>query len=90
MIFKGDDVWDKKRILGAKLAEARKKRKWTVRDAEKQIGLSRSGISRWESGERDMTVFELWALCRVYGIDFFALVEDVMSHPTRAGPKNPT
>ena len=88
-MFKGNDVWDKKRILGAKLAEVRKKRNWTVRDVEKQIGLSRSGISRWEAGERNITVFELWALCQIYEIDFFAFVEDVMSHPARVKSQNP-
>jgi transcriptional regulator with XRE-family HTH domain len=82
-------MWDKRRLLGAKLAEARKQRGWTLREAERELGKSRTWLSNCETGERVIPALELWVICQAYQINFAALIEDVMSHPNRAGSEAP-
>jgi transcriptional regulator with XRE-family HTH domain len=59
------------------LREARESAGFTQDEVARQLGTYASFISKCESGERRIDVVELAALCRLYGIDLLAFLQEV-------------
>jgi transcriptional regulator with XRE-family HTH domain len=87
MLLPPDKMLDKRRLLGAKLAEARRKQGLTIREIAQKIGTYSSLISNCENAQRNISALELWVFCQHYEIDFATLVEEVMNHPDRPKPE---
>jgi len=51
-------------------------------DMAEQLGVSQSFISKYESGERRVDIFELWEICHLLGVsllDFIQQLEENIS-----------
>jgi transcriptional regulator with XRE-family HTH domain len=59
------------------LRKARESAGFTQDEVAHQLGTYASFISKCESGERRIDVVELAALCRLYGIDLLAFLQEV-------------
>lgn len=67
-------------ILGRRLAEARQAKGFTQAQAASRLGWAQSVLSRMESGDREISAFELRDMSRLYGVSLNALLAD----PTEA------
>ena len=61
-------------LLGERIKEVRKTNGITQEKLAELIGVSRTAITRWESGETNPTVDHLIAVCRVLQINEGALL----------------
>ena len=82
MLPHSSQMHNKRRILGEKLAQARKQKGLTLRDAAKALGTSYTWVSNTEKAQRNINALELWFVCECYGINFSQLVQETISHPT--------
>src|SRR5260370_22840983 len=61
--------------LGALLLKGRTSKRWTLRDAERETGLSNVYLMKLEKGEADRpSPNVLWVLAGKYGLDFAKLM----------------
>ncbi|MFI7407791.1 helix-turn-helix domain-containing protein [Streptomyces sp. NPDC049627] len=67
--------------LGARLAELRAERGWSLGDLAERSGVSRSTLSRAERAEISPTAALLNRLCHVYGRTMSHLLSEVESEP---------
>jgi len=68
-------VEDNDNALGRKLAEARKERKWSLREVERRTGIHNAHISQIETGGIERPAPNvLWALASVYQLDLRELM----------------
>lgn len=82
MLLNPSQMHNKRRILGEKLAQARKQKGLTLRDAAKALGTSYTWVSNTEKAQRNINALELWFVCEIYDLDFLNLVHETISHPT--------
>lgn len=54
--------------IGARIADARKARGWSIDQVGEKLGVSRGAIGHWETGKRAIKVHDLWSLCQVLGV----------------------
>ncbi|MFF6977826.1 helix-turn-helix domain-containing protein [Streptomyces sp. NPDC008343] len=67
--------------LGARLAELRAERSWSLGELAERSGISRSTLSRAERAEISPTASLLNRLCHVYGRTMSQLLSEVESEP---------
>ncbi|MFJ8538265.1 helix-turn-helix domain-containing protein [Streptomyces sp. NPDC093591] len=67
--------------LGARLAELRAERGWSLGELAERTGISRSTLSRAERAETSPTAALLNRLCHVYGRTMSQLLSEVESEP---------
>ncbi len=61
--------------LGRKLAAAREKRGWSLRDVEKRTGIRNAHLSQIETGAIERPEpYALWTLALIYDLDFGELL----------------
>jgi transcriptional regulator with XRE-family HTH domain len=82
MLPESSQMHNKRRILGEKLAQARKQKGLTLRAAAKALGTSYTWVSNTEKAQRNINALELWFVCECYNLDFLSLVQETISHPT--------
>lgn len=61
--------------VGGRLRALRKERGWRLEDLSERVGISRSYLSRIESGEREPSIAALFAVAAAYDVPFHALFE---------------
>ena len=66
--------------LGKRLAKIRQERGLSQEYVADRLGLTRSGICRYENGEREIKMTEFFKLCDVYQIDPYALLDEVRKY----------
>jgi len=66
--------------LGSILRDAREAKKWTQFEAAVQTGISTATICRYERDEVAVSVPNLAALCRAYGLDIGSTIRDAGIH----------
>lgn len=66
------------RILGGRLAAARESVGLTQTTAAERLGWSQSPLSRMESGDREVSAFELRDMSRLYRV----AMEELLADPT--------
>lgn len=54
--------------IGARIADARKARGWSIDQVGEKLGVSRGAVGHWETGKRAIKVQDLWSLCHVLGV----------------------
>jgi len=69
--------------LGARLAELRAERDWSLGELAERSGVSRSTLSRAERAETSPTASLLNRLCHVYGRTMSQLLSEVEAEPAR-------
>lgn len=61
--------------VGERLRALRKERGWRLEDLSERVGISRSYLSRIESGEREPSIAALFAVAAAYDVPFHSLFE---------------
>ena len=75
---KSEIVKDRKR-LGFKLETARKDKGWTLEAAGEQLNRGHRWVWDVENAERRIDAVELWYMCKVYELDYRAIVEEAIN-----------
>ncbi|MEV0171670.1 XRE family transcriptional regulator [Streptomyces sp. NPDC050803] len=70
-------------LLGARLAELRTERGWSLGELAERSGISKSTLSRAERAETSPTASLLNRLCAVYGRTMSQLLSEVEAEPAR-------
>lgn len=67
--------------LGEVIANARHERDWSQEDLAERLGVNQTTVSRWEKGERSISVAQAVMLTRVLGLTdaVAAIMEEVLS-----------
>ncbi|AYN38387.1 XRE family transcriptional regulator [Streptomyces dangxiongensis] len=73
-------------LIGARLAELRTQRGWTLGELAERSGVSRSTLSRAERAETSPTAALLNRLCHVYGRTMSQLLSEVEAEPAALVP----
>ena len=75
MKFLLDDIQPQLRSFGARLKELRLQRGWTLQDLANQSGLSKTFLSRLESGDRQASIAAVLTLSRIFDVSVASLFE---------------
>lgn len=62
--------------VGGRIRAARQAHGWTQRDLAQRLNRRQATISRWESGDRALTVGDLMAVAEVLGVEPGELLQD--------------
>jgi len=65
---------DRRRLVGARIAELRSERKWTQRELANRLDIPSGRLSRIETGQADPLFRDLLGLREVFGVPLDALV----------------
>ncbi len=66
--------------LGKRLASIRQKQGLSQEYVADRLGLTRSGICRYENGDREIKMTEFFKMCDVYQINPYELLEEVRKY----------
>jgi transcriptional regulator with XRE-family HTH domain len=87
-----DILQDQLVSFGARLKKLRRERNWTLDDLAGHSGLSKSYLSRLESGDRQASIAAVLTLSRLFGVSMAALFDDEPDAPlviVRRGERAP-
>ncbi|HEX2984465.1 MAG TPA: helix-turn-helix domain-containing protein [Ignavibacteriales bacterium] len=65
-------------ILGQKIGKIREKLNYTQEDLGKYLGIDRTNLSKYETGERDIPMIHLEKLADLFGVDLYDLMNNEM------------
>jgi len=65
--------------FGIRLKELRLQRDWTLQELAEQSGLSKTFISRLESGDRQASIAAVLTLARIFGVSLASMFESQMA-----------
>ena len=74
-----DDIQPQLRSFGARLRELRLQRGWTLQDLAGQSGLSKTFLSRLESGDRQASIAAVLTLSRIFDVSLASLFESPLA-----------
>ena len=74
-----DDIQPQLRSFGARLKELRLQRGWTLQDLAGQSGLSKTFLSRLESGDRQASIAAVLTLSRIFDVSLASLFESPLA-----------
>jgi transcriptional regulator with XRE-family HTH domain len=66
-----------RRLLQKTLREARTKAGLRQEDVAHKLGQPQSFVSKYETGERQLDLAELWDVCAVLGISLVSLIQQI-------------
>ena len=66
--------------LGTRLAKIRQDRELSQEEVADRLGMTRSGICRYENGDREIKMTEYFKLCDIYQTDPYKLLEEVRKY----------
>lgn len=66
--------------LGKRLAKIRQERELSQEYVADRLNLTRSGICRYENGEREIKMTEFFKLCDIYQVDAYTLLDEVRKY----------
>jgi len=73
------DIQPQLRSFGARLRELRLQRGWTLQDLADQSGLSKTFLSRLESGDRQASIAAVLTLSRIFEVSLASLFESPLA-----------
>jgi transcriptional regulator with XRE-family HTH domain len=74
-----DDIQPQLRSFGSRLRELRLQRGWTLQDLAGQSGLSKTFLSRLESGDRQASIAAVLTLSRIFDVSLASLFESPLA-----------
>ena len=74
-----NDIQPQLRSFGARLRELRLQRGWTLQDLAGQSGLSKTFLSRLESGDRQASIAAVLTLARIFDVSLASLFESPLA-----------
>ena len=66
--------------LGKRLSKIRQEQELSQEYVADRLGMTRSGICRYENGEREIGMTEYFKICDVYKINPYDLLEEVRKY----------
>ena len=66
--------------LGKRLAKIRQEKQLSQEYVADRLNLTRSGICRYENGDREIKMTEFFKLCDIYQTDAYALLDEVRKY----------
>ena len=79
MIILANDIQSQLQSFGARLRELRLRRGWTLQELAGQSGLSKTFLSRLESGDRQASIAAVLTLSRVFDVSLADLFESPLA-----------
>lgn len=76
-----------KKTIGQKIKELRKDCHMTQVELAKELGVSVGIVSKWEQGIRGVSDKQKEAICKLFGIDLFELLESSEVEPEKITPR---
>src|SRR3974390_1831161 len=74
-----DDIQSQLSSFGARLRELRVQRGWTLQELAGQSGLSKTFLSRLESGDRQASIAAVLTLSRIFDVSLATLFESPLA-----------
>jgi transcriptional regulator with XRE-family HTH domain len=74
-----EEIQPQLRSFGARLRELRTQRGWTLQDLAAQSGLSKTFLSRLESGDRQASIAAVLTLSRIFDVSLASLFESPLA-----------